>query len=31
MNTKTVNQSVNGYTKYTNHMTSYGAISHTRH
>ena len=28
---KTVNQSVNGYTKYTNHMTSYGAISHTCH
>ena len=28
-NMKTVNQSVNGYIKYTNLMTSYGAISHT--
>ena len=27
---KTVNQSVSDYTKYTNLMTSYGAISHTR-
>ena len=28
---KIVNQSVSGYTKYTNLMTSYGAISHTPH
>ena len=29
-NMKPVNQSVSGYTKYTNLMTSYGAINHTR-
>ena len=27
---KTVNQSVSDYTKYANHMTSYGAINDTR-
>ena len=30
-NMKPVNQSVSGYTKYTNHMTSYGVISRTHH
>ena len=30
-NMKPVNRSVSGYTKYTNHMTLYGAISHTLH
>ena len=31
MNMKTVNRSVSDYTKYTNLMTSYGAINHTLH
>ena len=26
-----VNRSVSGYIKYTNHLTSYGAISHILH
>ena len=30
-NKKTVNRSVSDYTKYTNLMTSYGAINHTPH
>ena len=30
-NTKRVNQSVNGYIRYTNHMILFGVISHTRH
>ena len=30
-NMKPVNQSVSGYTKYTNLMTSYGIISHILH
>ena len=29
-NIKPVKRSVNGYTEYTNLMTSYGAINHTR-